>query len=92
MGTSGSVMGGGAGLYTTMRIEAGIKCGVFTAVVRVQIPLGGPDAGVENQPRRVRAGSVRVARHVGKKHASNDAIVMIASADPNASGSRGLTL
>src|SRR5271170_4618892 len=46
----------------------------------------------ENQSRRTRAGSVRVARQAGKKHAANEAIVITASADAKASGSCGLTL
>jgi hypothetical protein len=39
-----------------------------------------------------RTGSIRVARHAGKKHAASATIVMTTKADPNASGSRGLTL
>ncbi len=44
------------------------------------------------QSRSARAGSVRVARHAGKKHAANAAMVMTTNAEPKASGSRGLTL
>jgi len=46
---------------------------------------------VENYSRNARAGSVRVARNAGKKHAASAAIVITAKAAPNASGSRGLT-
>ena len=46
---------------------------------------------LENQPRRARTGSIRVARQAGKKHAAPATMVMITKADPNASGSRGLT-
>src|SRR5713226_393960 len=47
---------------------------------------------VENQSRNARAGSVRAARRAGKKHAASETIVITTSADPKASGSRGLTL
>src|SRR6202008_2912175 len=47
---------------------------------------------VENQSRKTLAGSLRVARHAGKKHAARAATVITISADPKASGSRGLTL
>jgi hypothetical protein len=53
---------------------------------------GDQHSDVENQSRNARAGSVRVARQAGRKHAVNAAIVIIASAAPNASGSCGLTL
>jgi hypothetical protein len=46
----------------------------------------------KDQSRSARIGSVRVARHAGKKHAANDAMAITRNADPNASGSRGLTL
>jgi hypothetical protein len=46
----------------------------------------------ENQSRNARTGSVRVARQAGKKHAANEAIIITTNADPNVSGSRGLTL
>jgi hypothetical protein len=52
----------------------------------------GQNSDVENQSRNARAGSVRVARQAGKKHAVNAAIVIIANAAPKASGSCGLTL
>ncbi len=68
------------------------KWRVFTMVVRVQIPVERPDVGVENQSCSALAGSVRVARHAGKKHAANAAIVITANADPNANGSHELTL
>src|SRR5882724_3478425 len=51
-----------------------------------------PDLNVENQSRKTLAGSVRVARHAGKKQAARAATVVTTSADPNARGSRGLTL
>jgi hypothetical protein len=35
---------------------------------------------------------MRVARQAGKKHAAKEASVITTNADPNASGSRGLTL
>jgi hypothetical protein len=35
---------------------------------------------------------MRVARQAGKKQAAKDAIVITTNADPNATGSRGLTL
>src|ERR1700737_3307750 len=44
------------------------------------------------QSRRMRAGSVRVARQAGRKQAANAATVMTTNAEPKASGSRGLTL
>jgi hypothetical protein len=47
---------------------------------------------IENQSRKARARSVWVARQAGKKHTANEAIVITTTADPNASGSRGLTL
>ena len=44
------------------------------------------------QSRRTRAGSVRLARHAGKRQAEIAVIVITASADPNTNGSYGLTL
>jgi hypothetical protein len=35
---------------------------------------------------------MRVARQAGKKQAAKDASMITANADPNANGSRGLTL
>src|SRR5580693_1586365 len=61
-------------------------------VVQIQIPLEKSGAVVENQSRSARAGSVRVARQAGRKHAANEAMVITARADPKASGSYGLTL
>ena len=43
-------------------------------------------------PRIASTGSVRVARHAGTREATSDASAMTAKANPNASGSRGLTL
>ncbi len=45
----------------------------------------------ENQSRRMRAGSVRLPRQAGKKHAANDTMIIAANAAPKASGSCGLT-
>ena len=47
--------------------------------------------GCGNYSRRARAGSVRIARQAGRKHAASEAINITSNADPNASGSRGLT-
>jgi len=44
-----------------------------------------------HQSRNTRAGSVRMARQAGKRQAATEAIVITANADPNASGSLGLT-
>ena len=44
-----------------------------------------------HQSLSARTGSVRVARQAGRKQAASDAIVITTKADPNASGSRGLT-
>src|SRR6201993_5396153 len=41
--------------------------------------------------RNTRAGSVRVARQAGQQHAASAVVMIIANADANASGSRGLT-
>ena len=49
-------------------------------------------AETADQSRKARAGSVRVARQAGKKHAANEPMVITARAAANASGSRGLTL
>jgi hypothetical protein len=43
------------------------------------------------QSRSTLAGSTRVARQAGKKHAANETIVITTNADTKASGSRGLT-
>src|SRR5262249_46003915 len=43
-------------------------------------------------PRNASNGSVRDARHAGTREATSDARVVTANANPNASGSRGLTL
>jgi hypothetical protein len=43
-------------------------------------------------PRNARSGSVRVARHTGRKQAVNDTMAMTTNADPNASGTREFTL
>jgi hypothetical protein len=58
---------------------------------------GGDDAttaaaDAADQSRKARAGSVRVARQAGKKHAANEPMVITARAAANAIGSRGLTL
>jgi hypothetical protein len=45
-----------------------------------------------NQFRKALTGSVRVARHAGRKHAASAATVITTSAAAKASGSRGLTL
>src|SRR5437762_10110884 len=45
-----------------------------------------------DHPRSAQTGSVRVARHAGTTHATRDAAQITTNADPNASGSRGLTL
>jgi hypothetical protein len=45
-----------------------------------------------DQPLSARSGSVRVARQAGTKQATNDATATTRNADPNAIGSRGLTL
>jgi hypothetical protein len=42
--------------------------------------------------RNARTGSVRAARHAGTKQAASAAIAITTKADPNASGSRGLTV
>ena len=59
---------------------------VFTAVVGVRL-----DVDIENQFRKTLAGSVRVARQAGRKHAAVDVRVITANAAAKASGSRGLT-
>ncbi len=46
----------------------------------------------KDQSLNTRAGSARVARHPGKKHAASVVTVITTNAAPNASGSRGLTL
>jgi hypothetical protein len=46
----------------------------------------------EDQSRKTRAGSVRVARHPGKRQAATVVRIITANAAPNARGSRGLTL
>jgi len=43
-------------------------------------------------PRNASEGSVRVARHAGTGEATSDVSTMTAKANPNASGSRELTL
>jgi hypothetical protein len=42
--------------------------------------------------RKTRAGSVRVARHPGNRHAATVVAIITANAAPNARGSWGLTL
>ena len=44
-----------------------------------------------NQSRRTRAGSVRLARHAGKTHAEIAITIITTSADANTTGSSGLT-
>src|SRR5215469_8500056 len=46
----------------------------------------------KNQARRTRAGSVLLARHAGNRQAEIAVVAMTAKADPNTSGSCGLTL
>jgi hypothetical protein len=56
-------------------------------------PIGdGQYSDLANQSRNALAGSVRIARQVGKKQATNVAVIITTNADPNAQGSRGLTL
>jgi len=54
---------------------------------RVHVLLGSGTQG-----RNARTGSVPAARHAGRKHAASAATAITMKADPNASGSRGLTL
>src|SRR6266566_3079831 len=63
---------------------------LMTEIVRLGRSDRPPDD--RHYPRSARSGSVRVARHAGRKQAVNDAMAMTTNADPNASGSRGLTL
>jgi len=66
--------------FAQMLVTEGSMAGVGECSTAAAIGSGKTAATLrQNQPRNARAGSVRVARQAGKKHAAKDATIITAS-------------
>ena len=77
----------------TVTTAMAVNAGCFSSCRRAnRMSLSITSLLIHHCSRRAWTGSIRVARQAGKKHAAKEASVITTNADPNASGSRGLTL